>query len=93
MRNILALLGILCIVGCGGPLFKAEITQKIPYISVGNKYIYYNLIQHGVVRCDTIEVTGIDGQCVYFCHKNENYITSKKRLKYSTDKIENPPKK
>jgi len=78
--------------GCG-PLIKADVSTKVPYISVGNKYIYYNNIGYRVVRCDTIEVTGIDGQCVYYCHKNENYITSKKRFKYSTDRIEIAPKK
>jgi len=93
MKKLIFSLVVLCVIGCGGPLFKAEITQKIPYISVGNKYIFYNHTQHGIVRCDTIEVTGVDGQCVYFCHKDENYITSKKRFKYSTEPLDKKPHK
>jgi len=89
---ILLLIAALCS-SCGAPLVKAEVTQKIPYISIGNKYIYYTYLgSPGVVRCDTIEVTAIDGPCIHFCHKKDHYIVDKRRFKYNTAPIKKAPK-
>jgi len=95
---LLILLAIAAICGSckTSPLLtaNANITTKVPYISIGNKYIYYTYLgSPGVVRCDTIEVTAIDGPCIHFCHKKDHYIVDKRRFKYNTVLVKQAPKK
>jgi len=79
---LLVLLAALCC-SCGTPLFKAELSTKIPDISIGKKYTFYNSwgLEPGVVQCDTIEVIGHEKYCVYFCKGDKTYIMSERRFK------------
>lgn len=95
MGKFILLILILCaaLFGCKTPLLKAEFTNKIPAISIGNKYIFYNNAgqDRGIVRCDTIEVVGVDGYCIHFCNGTDNkvYIIDKERFKYKMKPVEN----
>jgi hypothetical protein len=71
---LLALAAIAALCSCGTPKFTAEITNKIPTISIGNRYLFYNSwgLEPGIVRCDTIQVVGKDKYCVQFCREKED---------------------
>jgi len=82
MRKVIFVLLAMC-AGCATPLVKAELVTKIPAISVGNKYTFYNSwgLEPGVVQCDTVEVIGHENYCVYFCKGNKSYIMDERRFK------------
>lgn len=95
MGKYILLLLLMCaaLFGCGTPLIKATVENKIPYISVGNKYIFYNYIDPYVTRCDTIEVIGEENYCVHFKHKNQEYIMDKRVFKHRTSPLGEETKK
>jgi len=81
---------LLLLVACETPILKAEFTNKVPAISIGNKYIYYNSwgLEEGVKRCDTAVVTNVEKECIHFCTQEKIYIMDKEKFEERMTPVE-----